>query len=165
MTTITPIVIRATKNRAIALCRDHRLLTALGLLLAAQSGVALALGDQQRALTCALEALRITQERQSRLTLALLLVNCTSLLLALGRPARAAELYALDSAGPFWGDSQLIRPLRARALAALEAALTPAALQAALERGRADEPQATARTLLDELNALAPGASPADPSG
>ncbi|NWF79672.1 MAG: tetratricopeptide repeat protein [Chloroflexi bacterium] len=165
LATSEPAAADATLATGIALCRDHRLLTALGLLLAAQSGVALAMGDQQRALTCALEALRITQERQSRLTLALLLVNCTSLLLALGRPARAAELYALDSAGPFWGDSQLIKPLRARALAALEAALTPAALQAALKRGRAGELQATARTLLDELAALAPAASPAGPSG
>ncbi len=165
LATSEPAAADATLAAGVALCRDHGLVAALGLLLAAQSGVALALGDQQRALGCALESLRITQERQSRLTLALLLVNCTSLLLALGRPDRAAELYALDSAGPFWGDSQLIMPVRARALAALEAALTPAALQVALERGRAGELQATARSLLDELAALAPEASPADPSG
>ncbi|MCX7789780.1 MAG: tetratricopeptide repeat protein [Chloroflexaceae bacterium] len=139
----------ASMEAGITLCRQHGLTTTLGLLLAARSG--LAQDDPRQARAWAREALRIALERRNRLLLALVFTNAAGLLLALGRPERAAEAHALDAAGPFWGASELIAPQRAATLATLRATLDPGTLAAALDRGRALDPWTAAGQLAEEL--------------
>lgn len=139
----------ASLEAGITLCRQHRLTTTLGMLLATLSGVAQ--DDPRRARAWAREALRIALERRNRLLLALLFTNAAALLLALGRPVRAAEAQALDAAGPFRGASELIAPRRAATLATLRATLDPGTLAAALDRGHALDPWAAAGQLAEEL--------------
>jgi len=70
-----------------------------------------------------------------------------------GEAERAVEVYALACGHPWVGNSRWHEDVFGRPIAAAAASLPPEAIRAAQERGRARDPQATAKELLAELEA------------
>ena len=73
----------------------------------------------------------------------------------LGEHERAAELYALASRYPYVANSRWFEDVFGRHIEAVAAALPPEVAEAARERGRARDLDATVNGLLVELEALA----------
>lgn len=138
-------------DEGVALCSAHGLDVTGGVMLAEQSGVAWELGDGGRARARAVAALRMAVEQHNLLILEMVLPACLEPMAAAGMAGRAAEIYGLEAGWPLWRGSRLAAPYRERILAAVNAALPPEALAAAVERGRGLERWGAARALLAEL--------------
>ncbi len=111
------------------------------------------LGQPEHAWACLREALQIAEETGSFELLLSALAVAALLLADQGQAERAVEVYALAWRYPVVSNSRWYQDVYGRHVAAAEAALPPDLVAAAQERGRARDPWATVRELLEELEA------------
>lgn len=139
----------AALTESIALCRAHGLHGRLGWSLAALACVVWEQGDRRRARQLAGEALQLVVEQRELVPLIELLPILPLLLADQGAPVRAVELYTLARRHPVTANSALGFQRYAAQYAAIAAALPPAVVAAAEERGSGLDLWDTAAAVLD----------------
>jgi tetratricopeptide (TPR) repeat protein len=109
------------------------------------------LGRPRQAGRCFRRALRLAAEIKSLRALLHVLPGVAFLLADQGEVERAVELYALASRYPFVANSRWFEDVAGKHIASASNALPPQAVEAAKERGRARDVDATVQELLKEL--------------
>jgi tetratricopeptide (TPR) repeat protein len=110
----------------------------------------LALGETDNARTCAVEALTWVRDHGTFPVLFEVLPLAAQLLLAEGETERAVEIYEMACTLPAVSNSQWVADVVGRPISEAAAALPPAVVAAAKERGRARDVQAALKELIAE---------------
>jgi tetratricopeptide (TPR) repeat protein len=140
-----------TLQESIAAYRESGKRDELGWALACAGYAARELGEPAVARRHLGEALRMGVETGGFMALITALTATALLLADGGEPERSVELYALAARHSYVACSRWFEDVAGREIAAAAAALSPEAVAAAQERGRARDLEATAEELLAEL--------------
>jgi tetratricopeptide (TPR) repeat protein len=122
----------------------------VGWFFAAQAGAARGLGRSSEARELLRQALKMSAEIQDLLTPLYALPVAALLLADAGETERAVAIYALASRYGFVARSRLWQDIAGQHIVSASAALSPQAIEAARERGRAQDLRATVEALLAE---------------